>query len=604
MLPTPIILLTKSLLPVKANRLSSFHFFDEAVARHPGAEAIWSREGTYTWQETRDKAFQYGSYFLEQGILPGQIVAFCLQNSPEFIFAWLGLWAIGCAPAMINFNLAGDALIHCLRVSGARLCLVDGDSKIQNRVANEKERIQDVLGMVPVVLSSDLKRTIAASTLRAPDDSHRAGVKPESPAAVFYTSGTTGLPKGANFPTSRMHGIGSHHGGIAGQSPGPGGDRWYICMPMYHGTGGIMTMGCMMSGVAVATARGFSVRNFWLDVHDSGSTFIVYVGETARYLLAAPPGPLDKDHKVRVMYGNGLRPDIWNRFRERFNVPEVVEFFNSSEGMLSLFNWNRGDYTAECVGHHGALLRFALRNTFVPVEIDHETNDIVRDRATGFAKRSSYREGGEIIVKLPNKEYFAGYWNNPEATEKKYIFDVFEKGDIYYRSGDALRRTDDGRWFFLDRLGDTYRWKSENVSTAEVSEVLGRSPGVLEANVYGVQIPGHEGRAGCAALTIAPETRAGVDWSGLARFVQKQLPKYAVPVFIRVLEGEVGGGASHNNKQDKVKLRTEGVDPGLRGSKVLGGERDEVFWIPPKQDSYVRFEHNDWQSLVQGKARL
>ena len=531
-------------------------------------------------------------------------MAVCMQNSPEFVFVWLGLWAIRCAPAMINFNLTGDALIHCLKVSGAGLVLVDEDPKILDRVIAERQRVEQELRIILAVLDQELKGKVAAKPIHRPDDRYRAGLKANFPSAIFYTSGTTGLPKGASMTTSRMHMAASRRGQGFGQRPGPGGDRWYVCMPMYHGTGGILGIICIMSGTSIAIGKGFSVRRFWHDIHDSESTHFLYVGETARYLLAAPPSPLDKDHKLRCMYGNGLRPDVWKPFQQRFNVPEVCEFFNSSEGLLSLFIWNRGDYSAECVGHHGALLRYLTHDLYVPVQIDYETNDIAKDPKTGFAKRSSYGDGGEILVQLPNKEAFAGYWNNPAATEKKYIIDVFRKGDLYYRTGDALRRTDDGRWFFLDRLGDTYRWKSENVSTAEVAEVLGRYDGIHEANVYGVKVPGHEGRAGCAALAIAPEMKEMFDWKAFAREARRQLPRYAVPVFVRVQDGEVGGGASHNNKQDKVKLRTEGVEPGLRGSKVFGGERDEVLWLPPKGDEYTPFGKAEWQNLISGKARL
>lgn len=391
---------------------------------------------------------------------------------------------------------------------------------------------------------------------------------------------------------------------MAYQRRGPGGDRWYNCMPYYHGTGGQAAMINLMAGVTLAIGRGFSVRTFWKDVRDSEATFIAYVGETARYLLAAPPHALDKEHKVRCMYGNGLRPDVWLRFRERFAIPEVAEFFNSSEGIFALFIWNCGPYTTNCVGHHGALLRLYLHNIYIPVAIDPETNDIIRDHKTGFAKRNSYEEGGEIIVRIPNEEAFAGYHNNPQATKKKFARDVFKKGDLYYRSGDALRRLPDGRWFFMDRLGDTYRWKSENVSTAEVAQAVGHFPGVQEANVYGVEVPTHEGRAGCAALSIAPDRRENFDWRALAGYLRKELPRYAVPVFIRVVGAEVGGMASHNNKQEKVALRTEGVDPGLRGSRVGAGRGDQVFWLKPGVEGYVRFEEDDWKNLIGGRARL
>lgn len=296
------------------------------------------------------------------------------------------------------------------------------------------------------------------------------------------------------------------------------GDRWHCCMPMYHGTGGVNAVTQMMTGITLCIGKKFSVSKFWGEIRDSRATLFTYVGETARYLLAAPPFPLDKEHNVRGMYGNGLRPDVWIKFRERFGVPEVLEFFNSSEGVFGLANYARGDFLAGCVGYHGALLRFFTKNMIVPVLIDQASGAIVRDPNTGFACRQPYEKGGEIIVAVPNIEAFAGYYNNPEATMKKFERDVFKKGDLWYRSGDALRRAEDGRWYFMDRLGDTFRWKGENVSTAEVAEVLGKYPGVVEANVYGVALPSHDGRAGCAAVFIDPNHRRDFDFAGLLRY--------------------------------------------------------------------------------------
>jgi acyl-CoA synthetase (AMP-forming)/AMP-acid ligase II len=287
---------------------------------------------------------------------------------------------------------------------------------------------------------------------------------------------------------------------------------------MYHGTGGIVAVSQLMNGTGLCIGKRFSATNFWNDIRDSKATWFTYVGETARYLLSAPPSNLDRQHCVVGMYGNGLRPDVWSRFRERFGIKEVLEFFTSTEGVLMLSNHARGSFFANAVGHHGAILRWMTRNLYVPVEIDPATSKIVRDPATGFAIRQPFSVGGEIIVKAESEKIFAGYLDNPEATEKKFERDVFKKGDLWYRTGDALRRTDDGLWYFLDRLGDTFRWKSENVSTAEVSEVLGSFPGVIEANVYGVQLPGHDGRAGCAALYIDPSARKHFNYAGLFRY--------------------------------------------------------------------------------------
>jgi len=348
-----------------------------------------------------------------------------------------------------------------------------------------------------------------------------------------------------------------------------------------------------MTGITLCIGKKFSTTKFWEDVRDSRATWITYVGETARYLLAAPPSPLDKAHNVRAMYGNGLRPDVWFKFRDRFGVAEVAEFFASTEGVFALLIYSRGDYFAACVGHHGLINRMLYQNILVPVLIDQATGDIFRDPTTGFACRQPYETGGEIIVAVVSEQAFAGYFNNPEATSKKFVRDVFKKGDIWFRSGDALKRTRDGKWFFMDRLGDTFRWKGENVSTAEVSEVLGKFPGVVEANVYGVQLPNHDGRAGCAAIYIDPQLKNSFDHAALLRHARTHLPRYAVPVFIRIVQEMT---PIHNNKQNKVPLRAEGVDP----AKVKAG--DEIVWV--RGETYDQFSNNHWDDIQRGRTML
>lgn len=357
-------------------------------------------------------------------------------------------------------------------------------------------------------------------------------------------------------------------------------------------------MWAVIGGVGVALTPRFSVSRFWPDICDSGSTFFIYVGETARYLLAAPPHPLERAHNIRCVFGNGMRPDVWQKFQERFNIPEVLEFFNSSEGVFTLSVWARGPYLRGSVGHHGLLNRARFQNTYIPVHIDHDTGDIWRDPKTGFAKRTSYEEGGEMLVAVPGKEAFGGYWRNESATNKRFATNVFKEGDLYYRSGDALRRGSDGHWHFLDRLGDTFRWKSENVSTAEVALTLGRYPGVAEANVYGVEIPGHEGRAGCAALNCTSST---LDYKDLLRYARAELPRYAVPIFLRLVKSS---SHIHNHKQNKVGLRKEGVDPEKLGTEEKEGVNDMFLWLDPERDMYTPFERAHWDRLAKNEIRL
>lgn len=555
----------------------------------------------YDWATVYAQACRYGQFLLQQGVRPLELCAVYMQNSPEFMMALLGSWSVGSAPAMINWNLGGESLVHCLRLSGSKVVFVDEEVGCRERIEAVRERLEEDLGMRIVVLGKEMRERIAALSPERPSDELRAVVPGDFPMSLIYTSGTTGFPKACPFQVQRCFAMGTARMESHGLKAGPGGDRWYDCMPMYHGTGGTVAVGCMMAGMTLCIGRKFSVRNFWPDVRDSGATAFVYVGETARYLLSAPPSPQDKMHNIKVMYGNGLRPDVWTRFKNRFGIPRVVEFFNSTEGMFMLQNICDGPFNDAHVGHQGAISRWQTRNAFFPVQIDWENGDSIwRDPKTGFAKRVPYEQGGEIVVKMRSEADFVGYWNNPEGTNKRFERNLFEKGDLYYRTGDALRRDEDGRWYFLDRLGDTFRWKSENVSTAEVAQTMGDFPRLQESNVYGVEVPGHDGRAGCAAVYIAPEERDTFDYAGLLAHCRKHLPKYAVPVFLRVIKSPT---PMHNNKQNKVPLRKEGVDP-RKIAEGEAGREDKVLWAPPSAGTYAPFRQAEWDALVGDKARL
>lgn len=589
----------------RSKRSSLWYDFEAQVKRLPATEqCLWSRAGSYTWRETHAHGCRYASFLLDAGVQPNTLVAFYLQNSADFIFALLGAWAVGSAPALINYNLGGQGLVHCLKISGAKVLLVDADEGCRQRIEEVRGEIEGALGMTIVVVDEDTKAKIAAREPKRPEDKYREGVKPTDPMCLMYTSGSTGLPKACPFRVGGAFAITKPRIEACGLKPGPNGDRWYNCMPLYHGTGHTVSVSCLTTGVTLCIGKKFSTSNFWKDVRDSDATAFVYVGETARYLLSAPPSPLDKQHRVKLMFGNGLRPDVWRKFGKRFGVETVAEFFNSTEGVFALMNICKGEFTQGSVGHNGVVSRWKLHNVYVPVEIDHETGDMYRDPKTGFARRKPYEEGGEMLVQVASEDAFVGYWRNPEATSKKFVRDVFRKGDLYYRTGDALRRTSDGRWYFMDRLGDTFRWKSENVSTAEVAEVLGNYPGILEAIVYGVEVPGHDGRAGCAALHIPPESRSSKQfYDALLAHSRKSLPKYAVPIFLRITANMQ---PMHNNKQNKAPLKKEGIDV----KKIAEGDmsEDKILWLPEalnikgRGEGYVEFTEADLEALKAAAA--
>ena len=347
---------------------------------------------------------------------------------------------------MINWHLSGQALEHCLRLSGARTVISDSEG-----IENVRQIIEGEFSMEIVLLGEERRVVIESNPeVEMPGEDHRKNVRADSPLALFYTSGTTGHPKAVHFVHSRPRVSAYFRRSSYAQCSGPGGDRWYICLPLYHGTGAINSIQCLMNGVSIAIAPGFSVRTFWNDVRESESTCFVYVGEVARYLLADAEAKgrtgKEKEHKLVCMHGNGLRPDVWGKFQDKFGVQEVSEFFASTEGVYGMENWDRSGWARGAVGCHGAIRRWLMRESYVLIKVDHETNEVARDEETGLVIRRKYEESGELLVKVDSEDAFSGYVGAPEATKKKFVRDVLNKGDLYYRTGDALR------WVFSEIL--------------------------------------------------------------------------------------------------------------------------------------------------------
>ncbi|KAE8393977.1 long-chain fatty acid transporter [Aspergillus alliaceus] len=609
----------RSRLALRRDHLNFFYILEQyalAPATKNNQFIVYNGR-VWTFYETYLMALRYGAWFKKvHGVQPKEIVAMDFMNSSTFVFLLLGLWSIGAIPAFINYNLAGKPLTHCIRTSTARLLVVDDEIR-QQFTPEQKETLaspefHENGGSVDVVFfTPEVEAQIMQMEATREDDSVRGGSALRDLAMLIYTSGTTGLPKpaivswkkcwnGAVFVTNWL--------GLTKD------DRFFTCMPLYHSSAAILGFAtCLMSGSTLIIGRKFSARNFWKEARENNATIVQYVGETLRYLMAIPPEidavsgeDLDKKHNVRAVFGNGLRPDIWARFKERFNVPTVAEFYSATEGTSGSWNLSSNDFTTGAIGRNGSLSRLILGGGLTVVQIDHETQQPWRDPQTGFCKAVPRGDPGELLYAInpaDPAESFQGYFKNSNATESKIVRDVFRKGDAYFRSGDIVRWDTEGRWYFNDRLGDTFRWKSENVSTSEVAEVLGTHPDVHEANVYGVALPNHDGRAGCAAIILKQQHQAADPsvlvhptqeiLSSLAAHVLKNLPRFAVPLFLRFAPEMQGTG---NNKQQKHVLRTEGVDPSLVNSS------DKLYWL--QGDKYEPFEQKDWSRLQGGQVKL
>jgi acyl-CoA synthetase (AMP-forming)/AMP-acid ligase II len=373
-------------------------------------------------------------------------------------------------------------------------------------------------------------------------------------------------------------------------------------MPLYHSSAALLAI-CttLYKGATVAVGKKFSTKTFWKECRESKATVIQYVGETCRYLLSAPPQfdpvtgeNIDKKNDVRMAYGNGLRPDVWNRFKERFGISTIAEFYAATEGTSGSWNYSRNDFSKGAVGRNGFFGGLLLKRTWAIVELNWETEAPWRDPNTGFCKKVHVGEQGEMLYKLDASDtasLFQGYFNNSKSTSSKILRNVFVKGDAYFRTGDLISWDAEGRSYFNDRIGDTFRWKGENVSTAEVSEMLGAHPKVQEANVYGVELPHHDGRAGCVSIVLSEEPSEAL-LQDLAIHAKKQLPKYAVPLFLRFQRNMQITGT---NKQQKHIVRAQGVDVEKVGD-------DQLFWL--KDGTYVKFDSRDWDELRSGRVKL
>lgn len=375
------------------------------------------------------------------------------------------------------------------------------------------------------------------------------------------------------------------------------------CMPLYHSSACILgLLNTLENGGTIAIGRKFSTKTFWKDVRRYDATIIQYVGETCRYLLAAKPEivdgvNLDKKHKVRMAFGNGLRPDVWNNFKDRFGIGTICEFYAATEGSFGTFNLSSNDFSSGAIGRNGAIYNLVLGKDAAAVEVDFETDSPARGE-NGFCKKVKPGEPGEMLFQLPTKSIetrFQGYYGNAKATNDKIMRDVFKKGDAWFRTGDIMRWDSEGRVYFSDRIGDTFRWKSENVSTAEVSEAVGHHASVKEANAYGVQLPHHDGRAGCCALVLESDSEPTPQiLESLAHHVRAALPKYAVPLFMRLTK-EGGMATTGTHKHQKHELRMAGVDP----EKC---KDDKLYWL--KGDTYVPFGAKEWKELDGGRVKL
>jgi fatty-acyl-CoA synthase len=569
---------------------------EERARRGPGQTAILFEAERWTYADWNQAANRVAHWAADQGIRQGEPVALLMENRPEFLATWAGLAKVGAVVALLNTNLTGKALRHALGASRARHLIVG--SECLDRFATTASDLESPLALWvardpyaaarPIAWplgAGDLGAALAGAPVANPDRALRAALRAGDDLFYIYTSGTTGLPKAARFSHLRFFMTGDLAAWALGMRRT---DVHYCTLPLYHSAGGVMQAGATLcAGATLALRRRFSARAFWDDVREFDVTHFQYIGEICRYLLNQPPRRDDREHRVRAIIGNGLRADVWVPFQERFGIPSIVEFYGATEGNAPIVNLENK------VGSVGRYPLRAISNARL-IRYDLDADQPIRD-ARGLCVECAPGEIGELVGRIPDaagtaQGRFEGY-TSQEATDRKVLRDVFARGDAWFRSGDLLRQDREGFFYFVDRIGDTFRWKGENVSTQEVAEALSHYPGLELANVYGVQVPGQDGRAGMAALLLAPGT--AFDGARFWRHVDEALPRYAAPLFVRVLpEMELTG----TFKLRKVSLQEEGFEP----ARV----RDPLFFRDDEARAYVPVDEALAEGIRSGARKV
>jgi fatty-acyl-CoA synthase len=517
----------------------------EQAQRVPDRTLLRFEHETVTYAEFNTMANSFASVFRQAGV-SREPVALMMENSPTLLAAQAAVAKVGAIGALINTHLSGPSLSHVLLSSKARHVFVDAACLASVVTLSECAGLTVWAQGDPSDLPPHIEPLDAALAAADRGEPAMPDVRCRDVFLYIYTSGTTGYPKAAVVRHGRYIISGIGLSGLLGISAN---DVMYAPLPLYHGESNFVGFSVAVRvGGTFASRRRFSASEFLDDVRRHGATAFVYVGELCRYLLRQPPTPHDRDHQLRLAVGAGLRPDIWEKFQQRFGIARIVEMYGATEGNVSLMN------RAGRVGSVGRPHPFQHSQVRL-ARYDIAKGDLVRG-ADGFLEPCAVDEPGELLGRINTRGPmpYDGYTDS-RASEAKVIRNAFRRGDAYFRTGDLLRRDRDGYFYFVDRVGDTFRWKGENVATQEVAEILNGATGVSETNVYGVQIPGSDGRAGMAALVLEP----GAQFDALGFYAHaEQLPTYARPLFVRIVPSMDVTGTL---KQRKTDLQQQGYDP-------------------------------------------
>lgn len=596
---SPSLLKTARGVKSLANYVAKTHFRDpvnyplllEYIAeKYANNIAIKYRDRALTYRELNHRANQIAHYLQQQGIQSGDVVALFMENRPEYLIYMAAISKLGAVVALINHSQRGDVLIHSLTLVSAK-AVITGEEVMEALVeVEDKVSLTFPIYWVPDEDSDWTKQNSAGEfcNIDAASQSDSTenltctkAISSDAPCLYIYTSGTTGLPKAA-IQKHRKIGLITLGLGFFLSDVKPS-DTIYNCLPLYHATGLFFSwLSAMGNGAAIAIRKKFSASEFWSDINRYDATIFVYIGELCRYLLNQPPSPLERQHKLRMVTGNGLRPDLWDEFKSRFHIKEIREFYGSSEGNLVCYNLLNQRQTM------GLVL-----GSYAIVDVDTETEQPVRDQE-GFLIKSKTGSPGLLLGRITMATPFEGYTDSSK-NDAKIIRNAFKKGDAWFNTGDIVKSLGFRHLQFVDRTGDTYRWKGENVSTGEVEMFVNKFPGIEETIAYGVEIPNTNGRAGMVAIRLN-DGNDTIDLKALHHYLCKQLPAYAVPVFVRTLSAV---NATGTFKYQRTTLKKESFY-----QTDYANTADKAYVALPGGDEYTLIEPEILDGIEKNRYRF
>jgi fatty-acyl-CoA synthase len=550
--------------------------FQERAARYADRVFIKFEDQQLTYRQANETANRYAAVLAARGIGHGDVVGIMLRNSPESVLLMLAVVKCGAIAGILNYHQRSDVLAHSIGLLGAKAIVAETDlvDAINESGGDTAGAARPATSDEVLMTAEELQRLAATAPTTNPPTT--AAVLAKDKAFYVFTSGTTGMPKASVMTHYRWLRALAGFGGLGMRLTGH--DTLYCCLPLYHNNALTVAVSAVLnSGATLALGKSFSASKFWDEVIRYDATAFVYIGEICAYLLSQPPKPTDRQHKIRVIAGNGLRPAIWDEFTERFGIERVCEFYAASEGNTAFVNAFNIDKTTGICPTPVAFVKY-----------DPETGEPLRGE-DGRVRKVGIGEPGLLLSKVSNFQPFDGY-TDPKASEKKLVHNAFREGDVWFNTGDLMRSQGFGHAAFADRLGDTFRWKGENVATTEVEAAVSAYPEVEECTVYGVEVPSAGGRAGMAAIQL----KDGKEFDGkaLAKAAYERLPGYAVPLFVRVVR-ELAHTSTF--KSQKMDLRSEGYGSGDNPVE------DPIYVLAGREEGYVPFYGEYPDEVVAGK---